>query len=150
MNLETIKQEISSYFFNHNMLSNRLPQVYILYKALQKIGEAPELVMGYLVNHTLSLYYIHFWVELKGEVQDIISESYNKTTHLLSSEVVLMRDLSIQILDTYINMDSFPIEKKRGDSFHACMNGLFFEDLYKTTTPIIHDKIVILYNKLDC
>ena len=107
MNVEAIKGEISSYFFNHNMLSQRLPQVYILYKSLQKNGEHPEIVMGYLVNHTLSLYYIHYWIELDGIIHDIISESYNKITYTLHPDAELIRRLSIEILDTYINMYLF-------------------------------------------
>jgi len=147
-NVETIKREISSYFFNHNMLSQRLPQVYILYKSLQKIGEHPKIVMGYLVNHNLSLYYIHYWVELDGNIHDIISESYNKITHTLHPEAELIRRLSIEMLDTYINMDSILLEKKRTSSFNACLNGLFLEDLNETTTSHIHHKITILYDKL--
>ena len=148
MNVEAIKGEISSYFFNHNMLSQRLSQVYILYKSLQKNGEHPEIVMGYLVNHTLSLYYIHYWVELDGNIHDIISESYNKITHTLHPDAELIRRLTIEILDTYINMDSFLLEKKRSSSFNACMNERFLEDLNETTTPVIYYQIQSLYNKL--
>jgi hypothetical protein len=148
MNVETIKHEISSYFSNHNMLSQRLPQVYILYKSLQKNGNQPEIVMGYLVNHTLSLFYIHYWVELNGKIHDIISESYNKTTHTLHPEAELIRQLSIEILDTYLNMDSILLEKKRISSFRACLCGLFLENLNETTNPIIYRKIKTLYDKL--
>lgn len=148
-NVEAIKHEISSYFFNHNMLSQRLPQVYILYKSLQKNGEHPEIVMGYLVNHVLSLYYIHYWIELDGKIHDIISESYNKTAHTLRPYAELIRQLSIKILDTYINMDSIFLEKKRISSFRACLCGQFFKDLYETnTTPEMHHKITMLYDKL--
>jgi hypothetical protein len=146
--VEKIKNDISSYFFNHNMLSQRLPQVYILYKSLQYNGEQPEIVMGYLVNHKLSLYYIHYWVELDGNIHDIISESYNKIIYTLHPDAELIRRLSIEMLDTYLNMDSFHIEQKRTSSFSACMNGMFFEDLNKTTTSIIYNQIQLLYNNL--
>jgi hypothetical protein len=122
--------------------------VYILHKSLQKNGEHPEIVMGYLVNHVLSLYYIHYWVELDGKIHDIISETYNKITHTLNPEAELIRRLTIEILDTYINMDSFILEKKRVSSFRACLNGLFLEDLKETTTSSIHHKIIVLYDKL--
>ena len=146
--VEKIKHDISSYFFNHNMLSQRLPQVYILYKSLQHNGEQPAIVMGYLVNHKLSLYYIHYWVELDGNIHDIISESYNKITYTLHPEAELIRCLPIEMLDTYINMDSIILEKKRASSFSACMNGMFFENLNETTTPVIYYKIQSLYNNL--
>ena len=146
--VEPIKHEISSYFLNHNILSQRLPQVFILYKSLQQNGEQPKIVMGYLVNHVLSLYYIHFWIELDGKIHDIISESYNKITHTLYPDAELIRRLSIEILDTYLNMDSFLTEKKREISFNACMNDRFLEDLNETTSPIIYRKIQTLYNKL--
>jgi len=146
--VEAIKHEISSYFFNHNILSQRLPQVYILYKTLQKNGEHPEIVMGYLVNHKLSLYYIHFWIELDGKMHDIISETYNKITHTLHPEAELIRQLTIEILDTYINMDSILLEKLRITSFRACLCGQFLENLSETTTSEVYYKIQTIYDKL--
>ena len=146
--IEEIKTIISTYFCNNNMLSQRLPQVYILYKALQKIGEEPTLVMGHLVNHTLSLYYIHFWVENKNQQHDIVSETYNKLVYTLSPYVVLIKQLPVIVLETYLNMDCITIEKKREKSFNACLAGLFLEDLQLTTTPLIYSKISKLYNRL--
>jgi hypothetical protein len=144
-NVEEIKHCITYYFRSNNLLSHRLPQAYILYKSLQNIGKSPTLFMGYLVNHDLMLYYIHYWVELDEEVHDIIGESYNVQ---LTKEVELRLDLSIQILDTYLNMDSVATEQKRTASYNASMQGMFFESLSAIVSPDIYDKIMVIYNKL--
>ena len=148
MNVDEIKSIISTYFNGNNMLSQRLPQVYILYKALQKIGENPKLVMGHLVNHNLSLYYIHFWVEHNNQLHDIISESYNKLVYTLSEKVELITQLPIEVLESYLNMDSITTEKKRDASFNACLNDVFFEDLRLSTSSDVYLKIQKLYNQL--
>lgn len=148
MNTDEIKHIISTYFRGNNLLSQRLPQVYILYKSLKKIGEHPKIFMGYLVNHTLMLYYIHYWIELDGEIHDIIGESYNKIAHALSHTAELKQELPINILDTYINMDSIPIEKKRMESYQSCINGTFFEHMASISTPEICEKITTIYNTL--
>ena len=57
MNVYNIKQTISTYFREKNLSHCKLPQVYILYKELQKIGKEPTLVKGYLVNHYIQNYY---------------------------------------------------------------------------------------------
>ena len=145
LNVKEIKHCITEYFRSNNLLSQRLPQAYILYKSLQHIGKEPTLFMGYLVNHELMLYYIHYWVELDGEVHDIIGESYNVQ---LTKEVELRLKLSIHILDTYINMDSVATEQKRASSYHASMRGMFFESLNAMVTPDIYEKIMVIYNKL--
>jgi hypothetical protein len=148
MDVQEIKHSISTYFAGHNMLSQRLSQVYILYRSLQKNGEHPELIMGHLVNHTLSLYYIHYWVVLDGNIHDIIGESYNKVAHTLNKEVELVTRLSIHVLDAYINMDSLFLEEKRMSGFRDCVNGKFADNLIKTTTTSVYDKIMTLYNNL--
>ena len=145
-NVEEIKHCITNYFRSNNLLSQRLSQAYILYRSLQNIGKEPTLFMGYLVNHDLLLYYIHYWVELDGEAHDIIGESYNVQ---LTKEVELRLDLSIHILDTYINMDSVATEQKRAASYHASMRGMFFENLSATVSPDIYEKIMVIYNKLN-
>ena len=146
--IEEIKTIISTYFCDNNMLSQRLPQVYVLYKALQKIGEEPTIIMGHLVNHTLSLYYIHFWVENKNQQHDIVSETYNKIAYTLSPNVELIKQLPMDVLETYLNMDCLTIEKKREKSYNACLDGLFLEDLQQITTTNIYSKIAELYNQL--
>lgn len=143
--MNEIKHCITSYFRSNNLLSQRLPQAYILYKSLQNAGKQPILHMGYLVNHQLLLYYIHYWIELDGEIHDIIGESYNTP---LTKEVELKLKLSIHILDTYINMDSSVVENKRISSYDACMRGMFFECLNAMVTPEIYEKIMVIYNKL--
>jgi hypothetical protein len=148
MDVSQIKDCITNYFRANNLLSQRLPQAYILFKALQKTGQHPSLIMGFLVNHTLSLYYIHYWVELNDQVHDIVGETYNQIAYKLSSEAEVMHSLSIHILDTYLNMDSVAIEKRRVDSFTKCNNGMFFDDLYEITSPDVYHKIQMIYNKL--
>lgn len=148
MNVHEIKHSISTYFAGNNLLSHRLSQVYILYRSLQKNGEQPELTMGHLVNHTLSLYYIHYWIVLDGVIHDIIGESYNKVAYTLNKEVELVTRLSIHVLDTYINMDSLFLEEKRISSFRECINGRFADNLITTTNTSVYDKIMTLYNNL--
>jgi hypothetical protein len=145
MEVAEIKHCITTYFRSNNLLSQRLPQAYILYRSLQTSGKEPTLFMGYLVNHDLLLYYIHYWVELDGVVHDIIGESYNMR---LTKEVDLRLNLSIHILDTYINMDSAAIEQKRSTSYHSCMRGMFFEWLSASVNPDVYEKIMAIYNKL--
>lgn len=145
MDVYEIKHCITTYFRSNNLLSQRLPQAYILYNSLQKDGKNPTLFMGYLVNHDLLLYYIHYWVELDGVVHDIIGESYNMR---LTKEVDLRLELSIHILDNYINMDSPAIENKREASYKACMRGMFFEWLSASVNPDVYEKIMGIYNKL--
>ena len=145
--VDEIKHHITSYFRSNNLLSQRLPQAYILYKSLQTIGKQPTLCMGYLINHHILLYYIHYWIELDGQVHDIIGESYNTQ---LTSEVELRMNLTIDIIDNYINMDSIAVEKKRHGGYNACMRGMFFESLSATVDPEIYDKIMRIYNLLDC
>lgn len=148
MDIDRIKNAITSYFRNNQLLSQRLPQAYILYHALKKNGKHPKLIMGYLVNHHLMVYYLHYWVELDGDVHDIIGESYNKVAYKLSSEVEVREKLSIHMLDNYINMDSSALENKRIKSFTACTNGLFFEDLHATASTETYKKIRAIYDGL--
>ena len=144
MDVNEIKHCITAYFRGNNLLSHRLPQAYILYKSLKTIGKEPTLHMGYLVNHELLLYYIHYWVELDGEIHDIIGESYNIQ---LTKEVELRINLSIHLIDNYINMDSVAVETSRISSYDACMAGMFVENLILSLMLWL-DYIHIIFNIL--
>jgi len=121
MNVYNIKQTISTYFRANHLSYFKLPQVYILYRALQKIGKEPTLVKGYLVNHFIKIYYISFWIICDGELHNIIDETL---TYSLDSNVELMETLLPYIESNYLNMDTEADTTLTNESFYKCLNGL--------------------------
>ena len=136
MNVYNIKQTISTYFREKNLSHCKLPQVYILYKELQKIGKEPTLVKGYLVNHYIQNYYISFWITCDGEVHNIIDETL---TYSLDPNVELMETLLPDIESTYLNMDNEADTALTNTSFYKCLNG----------SEIVDTRIQPLLNLLD-
>ena len=120
MNVYNIKQIISTYFRENNLTYCKLPQVYILYRALQKIGKDPTIVKGYLVNHFIQNYYISFWITCDGEVHNIIDETL---TYSFDPNVELMETLPINIKTGYLNMDTTEDTSLTNDSFCKCLDG---------------------------
>lgn len=121
MNVYNIKQTISTYFRANHLSHFKLHQVYILYRALQKIGKEPTLVKGYLVNHFIQNYYIYFWIICDGELHNIIDETL---TYSLDPNVELMEILPIHIVESYLNMDNEADTALTNESFDKCLNGL--------------------------
>lgn len=120
MEVYNIKQTISTYFRDKNLSHYKLPQVYILYRALQKIGKEPTLVKGYLVNHFIRNYYISFWLMCDGELHNIIDETL---TYSVDSDVELMETLLPQIESSYLNMDTEEDTLLTNESFDKWLNG---------------------------
>jgi len=120
MDVYNIKQTISTYFRDHNLSRCKLPQVYILYRELQKIGKEPTLVKGYLVNHFIQNYYISFWIICDGELHNIIDETL---TYSSDPNVELMETLPIHIESSYLNMDNETDTALTNESFNKCLNG---------------------------
>jgi len=141
--MEYIKNNISTFFRNNNMLLRKLPQVYILYRALQKIGKEPILVKGYLVNHFVRVYYISFWIVCEDQMHNIVDETL---TYSLDCNTELVETLSLEIEREYLNMDINPSAIEH--SFHEYMQGRFLDDLYKTTPTNIYNKIERFYNEM--
>ena len=136
MNVELTKYIISTYFRNNNLSLQKLPQVYILYRALQKIGKSPTLVKGYLVNHLIQLYHIYFWIICDGQMHNIIDEtlcySYDPNIELID---ILPEEIEMK----YINMDPDPTAVQ--NSFNACLNDTFLEHLFQITSTNIYNQI---------
>ena len=120
MEVYNIKQTISTYFRDKNLSHYKLPQVYILYRALQKIGKEPTLVKGYLVNHFIRNYYISFWLMCDGELHNVIDETL---TYSVDSDVELMETLLPQIESSYLNMDTEEDTLLTNESFDKWLNG---------------------------
>ena len=160
MNITDIKNTISTYFLEHGIQSHRLPQVYILYKSLQTMGHSPKLIMGHLINHDMLVYHIHYWVELDGQTHDIVSETYMRIQgqqqqdrgqqgqQQQQQQQQLVRQLSFDIIDTYVNMYCAGFEQKQSAKYSACLNGRFLDDLKSTCVPIVYSKIKTLYEKI--
>ena len=125
MNVYNIKQTISAYFRENNLSHCKLPQVYIFYRALQKIGKEPTLVKGYLVNHFIQNYYISFWILCDGELHNIIDETL---TYSLDPKVELMETLPIHVESSYLNMDNEADTYLTNESFDKCLNGSYVAD----------------------
>lgn len=140
METEEIKSVISTYFRNNNLSLQKLPQVYILYRALQKIGKCPTLVKGYLVNHSIQVYCIYFWVVCDGQLHNIVDETL---TYSFDSTVELVEALPKEIETQYVNMNPDPSTIQ--NSFNACLESSFLDDLYKTTHTNIYHLIERLY-----
>jgi hypothetical protein len=149
-----LKNTISTYFLEHGIQSHRLPQAYILYKSLQKLGHSPKLIMGHLLNHDMLVYHLHYWVELDGQTHDIVSETYvRQCQHQDGGQQgqqgqQLVRQLSFDIIDTYVNMYCMGFEQKQSAKYSACLNGRFLDDLKSTCVPIMYSKIKALYEKI--
>ena len=122
MDVYNIKQTISTYFRDKHLSHYKLPQAYVLYMALKKIGKEPTLVKGYLINHFIQNYYISFWVVCDGELHNIIDETL---TYSLDQNTELVETLPYEVQSTYLNMDK--------------------EDTY----DIMYDKVKPLLNLLD-
>lgn len=137
---EHIKNAISTFFRNNNLSLQKLPQVYLLYLALQKIGKEPTLVKGYLVNHLIQVYYISCWVVCDGQVHNIA------LTYPLDCTTELVETLSNEIKCNYLNMDADPTAII--NSFNACINGEFLHDLQKRTSTNIYSQIARFYYEL--
>ena len=120
MNVYNIKQTISTYFRENNLSHCKLPQVYILYRALQNIGKEPTLVKGYLINHFIKNYYISFWIICDGELHNIIDETL---TYSLDPNVELIETLPIHIKSIYLNMNNEVDTALTNESFYKCLNG---------------------------
>lgn len=120
MDIYNIKQTISTYFRAKHLSRYKLPQAYILYRALQKIGKEPTLVKGYLVNHFIQNYYISFWVMCDGELHNIIDETL---TYSLDQHTELVETLSPDIQLTYLNMDAKVDIELINKKFNECLNG---------------------------
>ena len=135
MNVYNIKQTISTFFRENNLSHCKLHQVYILYRALQKIGKEPILVKGYLINHFIQNYYISFWIICDGELHNIIDETL---TYSLDPNVELMEILPINIKSSYLNMDTEEETHLITNSFHKCLNG----------SEIVDTRIQPLFNML--
>jgi len=119
MDVYNIKQTISTYFRDKHLSHHKLPQVYILYLALKKIGKEPILVKGYLVNHFIQNYYITFWVVCDGELHNIIDETL---TYSLDQNTELVETLQTNIQSTYLNMDTAVDTDLMNKSFNECLN----------------------------
>ena len=157
MNITDIKNTISTYFLEHDIQSHRLPQAYILYKSLQTMGHSSKLIMGHLINHDMLVYHIHYWVELDGQTHDIVSETYmriqgqqqqDRGQQQGQQQQQLVRQLSFDIIDTYVNMYCAGFEQKQSAKYSACLNGRFLDDLKSTCVPIVYSKIKALYEKI--
>ena len=136
MDVYNIKQTISTYFRENNLSHYKLPQVYILYRALKKIGKEPILVKGYLVNHFIQNYYISFWILCEGELHNIIDETL---TYSFDPNVELMEILLPDIVSSYLNMNTEEDNAILTNSFHKCRDG----------SETVHTIIQPLFNLLD-
>lgn len=147
------KQMISQFFHAFNIKSSCLAQSYILYKFLIFKGKVPKLIMGYIVNHPLRIYYGHFWVECDGETHDIATETYlldyPESQHKEIKEGRrIYKIVPRKVLRHYKNIDSDGFEEKRKQSYDLCMNDQFLDDVRNNATPEMYKLIAIAYDKL--
>ena len=61
--IDVVKNIIINYFYNNDIKSSCLAQSYILYKVIYDLTyqhtTLPLLVKGYIINHTMKVYYGH-------------------------------------------------------------------------------------------
>ena len=147
------KMAISHYFKSFQIKSSCLAQSYILYQFLINKGKNPKIIMGYIVNHPMRLYYGHFWVECDGEIHDIATDTYlldfDESQH---EEIKQMRRLYKCLpgrhVRGYKNIDSIEFERKRDQSYEKCLSGNFLDDVKNTAPTEIYNIIAIAHEKL--
>ncbi len=157
--VDVVKNIIINYFYNNNIgKSSCLAQSYILYKVIYNLTfqhtTLPSLVKGYIINHTMKVYYGHFWVEYNNIVYDIATETYlldyeiDKHNEIKNNMRILVKTIPEELKYKYTNLDDPLFEIIRNESYLMCMENKMLEDV-KAKAPLeIYNKIKFIYDKL--
>ena len=153
-----VKNIVINYFYNNDIWkSSCLAQSYILYKVIYNLTfqhTIPLLVKGYIINHTMKVYYGHFWVEYNGCIHDIATDTYllnyEKDEHadIKNNMRVLVKTIPDILTHKYKNIDNPFFEPIRNESYLMCMENKFLEDVKEKTSFEIYNKIKFIYDKL--
>jgi hypothetical protein len=157
--IDVVKNIISSYFYNNNIeKSSCLAQSYILYKVIYDLTlqqtTLPLLVKGYIINHTLKVYYGHFWVEYNDCIYDIGTQTYlldykiDKHDEIKKKMRVLVKTIPEKLKHEYKNIDNPNFEIIRNESYLRCMENKMLEDVKEKTPSEIYHKIKCIHDKL--
>ena len=153
-----VKNIIINYFYNNDIWkSSCLAQSYILYKVIYNLTfqhPIPLLVKGYIINHTMKVYYGHFWVEYNGCIHDIATDTYllnyekDKHADIKNNMRVLVKTIPEILTHKYKNIDNPFFEPIRNESYLMCMENKFLEDVKEKASFEIYNKINFIYDKL--
>lgn len=157
--IDIVSNIISNYFYDNDIWkSSCLAQSYILYKVIDnstlKQSIRPELVKGYIINHTDEIYYGHFWVEYNNCIYDIATQTYlldyDKDIHneIKNNMRVLVKTIPKELKNKYTNMDNPFFELMRNNSYLKCLNDKMLDDVKKLAPLEIYNKIKYIYDKL--
>jgi hypothetical protein len=157
--IDVVKKIIINYFYdNYIDKSSCLAQSYILYKVIYNLTfqhtTLPLLVKGYIINHTLKVYYCHFWVEYNDCIYDIATETYlldyeiDKHDEIKNNMRILVKTIPLKLKHKYKNIDNPLFEIIRNESYLMCMENKMLEDVKEKAPLEIYNKIKIIYDKL--
>jgi hypothetical protein len=155
--INVVKNIIINYFYNNDIgKSSCLAQSYILYKFIYNLTfqhtTLPLLVKGYIINHTMKVYYGHFWVEYNDCIYDIATETYlldyeiDKHNEIKNNMRILVKTIPEKL--KYKNIDNPLFEIIRDESYLMCMENKMLEDVKEKAPLEIYNKIKIIYDKL--
>jgi hypothetical protein len=150
------KQSISRCFHSSGIKSACLAQSYMLYEFLKQLTKEkehqPKLVMGYIINTAVKIYYGHFWVEYNGIVHDVATDTYlmdydiQEHSHIKKNMRILSKKTPIDKI--YKNIDNPSHELTRTASYIMCMNNKFLEDVKHNAPPEIYKEIKRIFERL--
>jgi len=154
-----VKNIIIKYFYSNNIgMSSCLAQSYILYKVIHNLTFQhtilPVLVKGYIINHTMKIYYGHFWVEYNGCIYDIATETYllhyeiDKHDEIKNNMRILVKTIPEKLKHEYENIDDSTFEIIRNESYLMCMENKMLEDVKEKAPLEVYKKIKFIYDKL--
>ena len=156
--IDIVKNIITNYFYNNDIWkSSCLAQSYILYKVIYNLmfhHTIPLLVKGYIINHTMKVYYGHFWVEYNSCIYDISTETYllnyekDKHDEIKNNMRILVKTIPEKLKHKYKNIDNPLFEIIRNESYLMCMENKFLEDVKEKAPFEIYNKIKFIYDKL--
>lgn len=149
--IKSVCKLIIDYFVKHKIVKSSLPQSFILYKYLKKIGLKPEIIQGYRVHIPLKTYVSHFWVKCNNINYDLMT-----TTNILCYDIENFE----QFCNEMVNIETKPLtdftcrdddgfDELRSEAFKHCLSGQFFEKLRLNTTNDVYEKIKFLYSRLN-
>ncbi len=157
--INVVKNIIINYFYNNDIeKSSCLAQSYILYKVISNLTfqhtTLPLLVKGYIINHTMKVYYGHFWVEYNDCIYDISTETYlldyeiDKHDVIKNNMRILVKTIPEKLKHKYKNKDHPLFEIIRNESYSMCLENKMLEDVKEKAPLEIYNKIKFICDKL--
>nr|QQV29496.1 hypothetical protein K-LCC10_0241 [Kaumoebavirus] len=151
--IKLLKKIISNYFHSKDIKSP-LAQCYLMVKSLRNVGDAPNLMKGYVVDHKDKYYLDYFWVENRGSVHDIGTQTillhFPEEAHRSVIKCRrLYKTLDKSIIEEYEYKTSPSLREIHNESYKACLEGKFFEDLKAKAHEETYDDIKQLYDMLN-